>query len=383
MSQYFNEDKLNEDSSKKLIVACSNAKRDDVEKMLEREDIRSAINVKNNMGETALHATATGGDHYIVQLLLDNGADPKISDRQGRTPLMRAAHLENLDAVQVFLAFDESNVYDSGSTGQLPIHCASLLSNMELMNQFLEIDDEGKTLKMRDNEGNDPFLCAAQPPCTVEGLEFLLEHGSDINSENNRGETALLLAARAGANPAIKFLLEKGAVFKAAKNGVTPLHEVCFRKNMEGFKLLQSVQGANTEATTEDGESVLTYACSGGDVEICKALIQKGADMNKCCIHAAARSNRPAIVRLLHQNNVDMNKTNKNGETALIIAVEENEPEMVRLLLECKSDWSIKYNNQEVSPKKPIDALTLAKLRNHKECHKLLTQAKKEGCVIC
>ena len=208
MSEYFNEDKLNEDRSKKLIVACSNAQRDVVEKLIAASpNIQETINDKNNMGETALHVTATGGDHYIIQTLLDNGADPKISDRQGRTPLMRAALLGNLDAVQVFVGHDESNVYDAGSSGQTPLHCACLISNMELIHQFIELDGEGRALKMRDDQGNTPFLECAQPPVQIEPFEFLLESGADVNEENNNGETALLLAARNSATKAITFLL--------------------------------------------------------------------------------------------------------------------------------------------------------------------------------
>lgn len=240
MSQYFNEEKLNEDRSKKLIVACSNAQRDTVEKIIAATpNIRESINDKNNMGETALHATATGGDHYIVQCLLDNGADPKISDRQGRTPLMRAAYLGNLDAVQVFVAHDESNVLDAGSTGQTPLHCACLISNMELINQFIELDPAGKALKMKDNEGNTPFLSCAEPPVTIEPFEFLLESGSSVNEENNKGENALLLASRAGANKALKFLL---GLFIFKSEGMFYLFHLfiiclflfffCFRKRM-------------------------------------------------------------------------------------------------------------------------------------------------------
>jgi ankyrin repeat protein len=92
-------------------------------------------------------------------------------------------------------------------------------------------------------------------------------------------------------------------------------------------------------------------------------------------------SNRPAIVRLLVQNKADINKQNRKGETPLIVAVEENEPEMVKLLLECGADWSIKYQNNEVS-KKPINALQLAKLKGFKDTTKILTQAKKEGCSV-
>ena len=208
MSTYYNEDKLNEDKSKKLIVACANAQRDEVEKLINTlPNIAQIVNEKNNMGETALHATAVGGDHLIVQKLLDTGANPKISDKQGKTPLMRAAVLGNLDAVQVFVAHDPSNIFDAGSTGQLPLHCACLISNMDLINQFLELDPEKKTLKATDDNGDTPWLAAMQPPIDVEVLEFLLGAGSNVNEKNKKGETALLLAARASNSAGIKYLL--------------------------------------------------------------------------------------------------------------------------------------------------------------------------------
>jgi len=384
MSQYYNEDKLNEDRSKKLIVACSNAQRDVVEKLIEANpNIRETINDKNNMGETALHVTAIGGDHYIVQTLLDNGADPKISDKQGRTPLMRAALLGNLDAVQVFVAHDETNVFDAGSTGQTPLHCACLISNMELINQFIELDSEGRALKMRDNEGNTPFLECAQPPVLNEPFEFLLEAGADVNEENNNGENALLFAARNGATKTITFLLEKGITYKATKKGNTPLHEVALRKNLAGVKIfLDGVAGVDLRQKNEDGDTPLSSACAGGDPEIVKLLISKNADVNDNCMHAAAKFNRPPIVRLLSTHKADIDKKNEKGETPLILAVEENLPDMCQLLLEAGAKWDIKYENPELS-KKPIDAIQWSKLRNHKECTKVLEHAKKHGCVIC
>ena len=210
MSQYFNEHKLDEDKSVKLIVACANANRDEVDTIIERDkNIRNTVNLKNNQGETALHVTATGGDHVIIQKLLDNGADMTISDKQGCTPLMRASAMGNLDAVQVFLSFNGENLFFPGTNGQTPLHCACLISNMPLISQFIELDHSGQTLKMKDKEGNSPFLAAANPPCNPEVLNFLLEHGSDINEQNNKGETALLIAARAGATPAVRFLLGK------------------------------------------------------------------------------------------------------------------------------------------------------------------------------
>lgn len=383
MSQYFNEAKLNEDKSKRLIVACADAKRDEVERLIEADpNIEQTINDKNNQGETALHATATGGDHYIVQSLLDHGADPKLSDKQGRTPLMRAALMGNLDAVQVFVAHDEDNIFDAGSTGMLPIHCACLISHLALVEQFIELDEEGKTLTVRDNEGTTAFLAAATPPINTEVLEFLLESGSDVNEKNNAGETALLLAAKAGNNKAIQYLLSKGATFTAAANGMTPLHEVAFRKNKEGVNIfLDGVAGVDVEALNNDGESPLALACAGGDIECVKLLLQKGCNKDRGCVHQATKFERPDVIRLLAAKGADLNGMNRIGQTPLVIAVEEDLPDMVRLLLEGGADPMIKHENQEVS-KKPITAGQLAKLRGRKDCQKLLEKAQKEGCTI-
>jgi len=93
-------------------------------------------------------------------------------------------------------------------------------------------------------------------------------------------------------------------------------------------------------------------------------------------------SNRPPIVRLLSTHKADINKKNEKGETPLILAVEENLPDMCQLLLEAGAKLDIKYDNPELS-KKPIDAIQWSKLRNHKECTKVLEHAKKHGCIIC
>ena len=45
----------------------------------------------------------------------------------------------------------------------------------------------------------------------------------------------------------------------------------------------------NHEAVTSDGETPLALACAGGDEQCIQMLIAKGANINKGCLHAAAR----------------------------------------------------------------------------------------------
>merc|ERR1711934_1010877 len=384
MSEYYSEAKLAENKSKKLIVACANAKRDEVERIIESAaNIEALINEKNNQGETAAHVAATGGDHVIIQMLLDNGADTMASDKQGDLPIMRAARMGNYEAVQVFLAHDEESLFKTGSSGQNAYHCACLISNMELIDHFQELDDEGRLIAMKDNEGNTPLHCAAMPPIRDEVLAHLLENGAQVNAKNNRGETAILFAAKAGVTSSIKFLCERGADPSiAANNGMTPLHEVAFRKNSEAVEFLLKQSSVNHEAVTSDGETPLALACAGGDEQCIQMLIAKGANINKGCLHAAARCGRDQVVEMLLERGADINALDDKGRTPLICAVEANEPEMVKFLCSKRANITIKYKDPELS-NKSITAAQCAKLKIHVECEEVLKQAKKDGCSVC
>jgi ankyrin repeat protein len=55
-------------------------------------------------------------------------------------------------------------------------------------------------------------------------LNLLLDHGADINAQNDRGLTALYLASVTGHEPQVKLLLARGADRNiASKAGYTPL----------------------------------------------------------------------------------------------------------------------------------------------------------------
>lgn len=385
MSEYYSEAKLAEDKSKKLIVACANAKRDEVERIIEAlgDNVEASINEKNNQGETAAHVAATGGDHYIIQMLLDNGADTLASDKQGDLPIMRAAKMGNYEAVQVFIAHDEESLFKTGSSGQNAYHCACLIANMELLEHFQELDDENRLISMKDNEGNTPLHCAAMPPIRDEVLGFLLDHGAQVNDTNNKNETAVLFAAKAGQTHSIQFLVERGADPSiAASNGMTPLHECAFRKNADGVKFLLAQDGVKVEAETAEGETPLALACAGGDTTCIKLLLEKGASIEKGCLHAAARCGRENVVEMLLDKGADVNALDSKGRTALICAVIADEADMVRFLCTKRANPGIKYKDPELSPK-PITAAQCAKLKYHTQCEEVLKQAKKDGCVLC
>jgi ankyrin repeat protein len=56
-------------------------------------------NYQGPFGNTLLHVAAADGDAREVQRLLSAGADPRIRNREGRTPLQVAVMLERSDVL--------------------------------------------------------------------------------------------------------------------------------------------------------------------------------------------------------------------------------------------------------------------------------------------
>jgi ankyrin repeat protein len=118
-------------------------------------------------GATAFFKAATTSDLALMRLLLDRGADPSLTTRNGTTPLMALAGL---------------NWVEISSLGS---------------------EDE-----------------------SLEGLELVLSRGADVNAANSLGETAMHGAAQRGADRIVRFLADKGALLDVKnKDGRTPIDE--------------------------------------------------------------------------------------------------------------------------------------------------------------
>lgn len=114
-------------------------------------------------GGTAFMRAARSGDVEVMQYLLDHGADPKLSNKDGANALMLAAGLGYTDA----------------------------------------------------NRSTEPQALDAVKLCVTLGF--------DVNAATDKGETALHGAARRGADTIIQYLAGQGAKINAAnKQGLTP-----------------------------------------------------------------------------------------------------------------------------------------------------------------
>jgi uncharacterized protein len=123
-------------------------------------------------GTTPLMRAARAGDAAVMRALLEKGADPKLTTKEGDTALMFAA---------------------------------------------------GVGYRDKNTRGSEADA--------LEGLKVAVDTGLDINQANVRGETALHGAALRGADSIVQYLVDHGATLDAkTKQGFTPL-DVAMGKN--------------------------------------------------------------------------------------------------------------------------------------------------------
>ncbi|HTW64376.1 MAG TPA: ankyrin repeat domain-containing protein [Bryobacteraceae bacterium] len=108
----------------------------------------------------------------------------------------------------------------------------------------------------------------------------LLKQHVDVNTPEADGTTALAWAVREDDRDMVDRLIKAGAHVKTANRyGVTPLYLACVNGNAPMIEKLLSA-GADANSTTSEGETALMTAARSGNAEAAKVLIEHGADVN-------------------------------------------------------------------------------------------------------
>jgi len=171
------------------------------------------IDARNLAGSTALYLAAEGSHILIVQRLIERGADVRLAGRSGISPIAAAAYAGNDIIFDALLAHgaDERAPDD---TGKPPIVYAAAGARLDIVKRLLarNIDVNARypndlTLLMWAS-GPDEGVPEAQAMTIVS---YLLDAGAHIDDRDNRGRTALMIAAEGGHAEIAGLLLARGA----------------------------------------------------------------------------------------------------------------------------------------------------------------------------
>ncbi len=243
-------------------------------------------------GNTSL-ILAVGKSHLeIINLLLENGSNVNIQNKYtGETALIKA--------VKEYLSFDYFDIIGTEEkalqkekeiVSELLKHGANvnivdkrgehayhIIKDKEDISKLLI--DNGANVEIQLNQTNE--LMQASKDNDIDKVRYLIGGSTDINLQNENGNTALAFAVSHNRTDIVKLLLEGGAYANGQVNDENSilLHAVLRECDDEIISLLLEYN-ANPTTYNQKSYSALYYAVRDNSYEKTKLLVGHGADVN-------------------------------------------------------------------------------------------------------
>jgi ankyrin repeat protein len=310
------------------------------------------VNAAQGDGMTALHWAARNGDVELAQMLLYAGANVKATTRLGGyTALMMAADLGHADVVKALIA-GGSDVKAANALGTTPLMLAAASGNSEAVTALVE---NGAEIEAKEKTfGQTPLMFAASSN-RLEAVKTLIKLGADVKATSKVNNVGNLSSSQQ------EFLAQaSGSGNQAGGNGQGRNGQVVApgaqgAQGAQGARGAQGAQGAqggggggggrggfggggkpgidrgyfyNELIGTQGGHSALILASRSGYLDVVKALIAGGADVNQISqgdktspMLIAAINGHFDLAKYLLDQGANPNAAADNGVTPLYAAL--------------------------------------------------------------
>lgn len=317
-------------------------------------------NAQNARGQTSLEMALMVGcydikkSRPIIKMLLDAGADMNISNKEGRTPLQKALQANcSREIVTIFKNYSKQNKM-----------LAKVSSKNEIReNERIEAHQlDGEKIDKKSTEATlqDSVLRKQKPPIKTDIPETTKTHkneGLDAFTQNlfDRWVSSDITKQ-------IQNIIRMGNDINGKdSNGDTILIKSCIEKNQNSLEIVSFLlsRGADVNVRDNKGWAPLFHASAQYQLDLVKLLLSKGADVNvrdnngasalkTVCWFPQLDDKKMEIVRLLIHAGADIDAKDNFGGTALMSAYTNKDYELVRLLIESGANINTKDSNGEV-----------------------------------
>jgi ankyrin repeat protein/mono/diheme cytochrome c family protein len=272
-------------AAKPLPAELAKAIRDgDLRAVRAQLDAGADVNARDADGNTPLLLAAVYAGPECVDMLVKKGADVNAANKLGVTPLHRAA--TNYEKAKLLIDAG-ANVKVTTKSGRTPLTLAARKAgNSKTVKLFLE---KGADAKERNARGYNPIQVAAA--CgDLDTVKLLVEAGADVNDftaslrpfEAASMRTPLGWAAYRNDVPMVRYLLERNADPNIATPNGTPLILTASRNGAEAAELLLAHGAKVDKKSLRSGMNALHSAAASESsaADFVKLLLKHGADPN-------------------------------------------------------------------------------------------------------
>ena len=279
--------------------------------------INASSKTEINIGDVTHYANSTPlmiassyGHYDIAKALIDNGALVNLRAGDGFNALMEAVRTGNIEIAKLLIEHNSDiNIKNKDGKNMIMIACEK--GNEEMFNLLIENNAD---INEKSSWGASALIYASEKG-NINIMQYLIDNGIDVNGKaDDNGDTPLLWAVT-GENPyeASKLLIENGANVNATNDsGVAPA-TILAASTPKVVKLLKD-NGADLDTKFLDYYPPIAIAAGAGNLEIVKALVENGADVNyypndinyTAIFHAIDQHNYE-VAEYLFKNGVDLN----------------------------------------------------------------------------
>jgi len=336
--------------------AAMRGNTDDVRRFLAEKTY--AVDALDEHGFTALHYAAQNNHFFLVNMLLDFGANLNVTGVDGSTPLHLTARFNSMDTLVALLEAGAKTSSINSVTGSTALHEAAAFGNRDIVEYLL---------KNKKADANCPDYKAMTPLMHACGsghemiCQYLLQYGARVDSCSAEGMTALHFASTNGDSQVTQQVIETAIrlYFKREPSDVTKpeanpkFRDFINKEDLDGSSALHlAVQtgskevsqvliqyGADVNSKNKNHQTPVYLSAVGGHEDVLRMLIYQGGDINaresqqKTPLHSAAALGNSKCIEILHENGAQIDAIDQNGQTPFHLAVIAGQTDCAKLFM--------------------------------------------------
>ena len=199
-----------------------------------------------------MDAAFSGNIIKIFQLMAEKSIDLNVRDNYGNNALVYACINDNIEIIKLLLknGIDVHNKNNKGNSVLIEYASSTRNINIEVLKLLFDsINLSNNSINAKNNRGSNFFAECVVSGASIDTIKYLLKLGCDPNSVDGMSDTVLMTAAYKGNLELVKLLLD---------NKADPNKSNDFEQNSIAYA---------------------SHPDSVQNIEICKLLIEEGADI--------------------------------------------------------------------------------------------------------